>query len=71
MRQAIEALQRDIEAGVAELVAGEGWQRWLAVAARFPRYRTGAGGVFELRECLSVEVGPVSAATRDLPTGGQ
>jgi len=38
MRQDIEALQRDIEAGVEELVAGEGWQRWLSVAARFPRY---------------------------------
>jgi hypothetical protein len=31
-------LQRDIETGVADLVAGEGWQRWLAVAARFPKY---------------------------------
>jgi hypothetical protein len=38
MRQNVEALQRDIEAGVAELVAGEGWQRWLAVAGQFPRY---------------------------------
>ena len=51
MGQKIEDLQADIEAGVAELVAGEGWQRWLTVAATFPRYRTGAGGVFELREC--------------------
>jgi hypothetical protein len=34
----IEDLQADIEAGVADLVAGEGWQRWLAVAAKFPRY---------------------------------
>jgi hypothetical protein len=34
----IEDLQRDIETGVADLVAGEGWQHWLAVAARFPRY---------------------------------
>ena len=37
-RDRIEALQADIEAGVADLVAGEGWQRWLSVAARFPRY---------------------------------
>jgi len=37
-RDRIEALQAEIEAGVAELVAGEGWQRWLAVAARFPKY---------------------------------
>src|SRR5207248_4311950 len=37
-RDRIEALQADIEAGVADLVAGEGWQRWLGVAARFPRY---------------------------------
>ena len=71
MGKTIEDLQAEIETGVAELVAGEGWQRWLSVAARFPRYRTGAGGVLELRECLSVEMGPVSAATRDLPTGGQ
>src|ERR1043166_1755992 len=35
-RDRIEALQAGIEAGVADLVAGEGWQRWLAVAARFP-----------------------------------
>ena len=37
-RDRIEALQADIERGVASLVAGEDWQRWLAVAARFPRY---------------------------------
>jgi antirestriction protein ArdC len=34
----IEDLQAEIEQGVADLVAGEGWQRWLAVAARFPKY---------------------------------
>lgn len=38
MGQKIEDLQAEIEAGVADLVAGEGWQRWLAVAARFPKY---------------------------------
>jgi len=38
MGKTIEDLQAEIEAGVAELVAGEGWQRWLSVAARFPRY---------------------------------
>ena len=51
-RDRINDLQTEIETGVADLVAGEGWQRWLSVAARFPRYRTGAGGVFELRESL-------------------
>jgi hypothetical protein len=34
----VEQLQADIEAGVAELVEGEDWQRWLRVASRFPRY---------------------------------
>jgi hypothetical protein len=63
-RDRIDQLRAEIEAGVADLVAGEGWQHWLAVAARFPRSGTGAGGVLELRECLSVEMGPVSAATR-------
>ncbi len=43
-------LHADIEPGVAALVDGDDWQRWLAVAARFPKYRTGAGGTFELRE---------------------
>ncbi|HET9769909.1 MAG TPA: ArdC family protein, partial [Acidimicrobiia bacterium] len=38
MGRTIEDLQADIEAGVGDLVAGEGWQRWLAVAATFPRY---------------------------------
>jgi antirestriction protein ArdC len=38
MGQRIEDLQAEIETGVAELVAGEGWQRWLTVAAKFPRY---------------------------------
>ena len=44
MGRTIEDLQADLESGVAELVAGKGWQRWLAVAVRFPRYRGGAGG---------------------------
>jgi hypothetical protein len=34
----VEQLQADIEAGVADLVEGEDWQRWLRVASRFPRY---------------------------------
>jgi hypothetical protein len=38
MGQKIEDLQAEIETGVTELVAGEGWQRWLSVAAKFPRY---------------------------------
>jgi antirestriction protein ArdC len=38
MGQKIEDLQAEIETGVAELVAGEGWTRWLRLAARFPRY---------------------------------
>lgn len=38
MRDKIEALQAQIEAGVADLVGGEDWQRWLSVAARFPKY---------------------------------
>jgi hypothetical protein len=36
----VEQLHADIEAGVAELIEGEDWQRWLRVASRFPRYRT-------------------------------
>lgn len=67
----VEQLHAAIEAGVAALVGGDDWQRWLQIQARFPRYRTGAVGVFELRECPSVEMGPVLAATRDLPTGGR
>lgn len=50
MGDKVEQLQADIEKGVAELVEGEDWQRWLRVAARFPRYRTGAAGVFKLLE---------------------
>lgn len=38
MGRTIEDLQTDIEAGVGELVAGEGWQWWLTVAAKFPKY---------------------------------
>src|SRR5713101_5987274 len=38
MGDQVEQLQADIEQGVAELVEGEDWQRWLRVAARFPRY---------------------------------
>jgi antirestriction protein ArdC len=38
MGHKIEDLQAEIESGVADLVAGEGWQRWLAIAAKFPRY---------------------------------
>ena len=38
MRDKVEQLQADIETGVAELVDGE--ERWLSVAARFPKYRT-------------------------------
>jgi DNA primase len=33
-----EDLHAEIERGVAELVEGEDWRRWLEVAARFPRY---------------------------------
>ena len=38
MRDKVEQLQADIEAGVAELVDGEDWQSWLRVVARFPKY---------------------------------
>ena len=38
MSDQVEQLQADIERGVAELVEGEDWRRWLEVAARFPRY---------------------------------
>ncbi|MCA1847352.1 MAG: ssDNA-binding domain-containing protein [Actinobacteria bacterium] len=38
MRDKVEQLQTDIEAGVAALIGGDDWQRWLAVAARFPKY---------------------------------
>jgi hypothetical protein len=38
MRDKVAQLQADIEQGVAELVEGQDWQRWLHVAARFPRY---------------------------------
>ena len=38
VRDKIEQLQAQIETGVAELVGAEDWQRWLAVAARFPKY---------------------------------
>jgi hypothetical protein len=38
MRDKVEQLQADIEAGVAELVDGEDWRSWLRVAARFPKY---------------------------------
>jgi hypothetical protein len=34
----IDDLQAQIERGVAELVEGEDWRRWLEVAARFPGY---------------------------------
>ena len=64
MGHTIEDLQRRIEAGVADLVAGEGWRRWLTVAARFPKYRTGAGGVFELRESGRSERRPVRSRRR-------
>jgi hypothetical protein len=37
-RDQIEQLQAQIETGVSELVGGDDWQRWLAVAARFPKY---------------------------------
>jgi hypothetical protein len=50
MGHKIEDLQAEIEAGVAELVAGEGWQRWLAVAAHFPRYRSGVSVIFKAGE---------------------
>lgn len=55
MRDRIEELQAQIEAGVSELVAGEDWRRWLTVAARFPKYRTGVGGISEVFECEVVE----------------
>jgi hypothetical protein len=37
-RDKLEQLQAQIETGVAQLVGGQDWQRWLAVAARFPKY---------------------------------
>lgn len=52
MRDKVEQLQADIEQGVAELVDGDDWQNWLRVAARFPKYRSGAAGVFRVREYL-------------------
>jgi hypothetical protein len=60
-----------LEEGIAALTSSDRWLGWLRAHSRFHTYSTGAVGVFELRECLSVEMGPVSAATRDLPTGGQ
>jgi hypothetical protein len=38
MRDKVEQLQAEIERGVAELVEGEDWRRYLEVIARFPRY---------------------------------
>jgi hypothetical protein len=38
MGDKVEQLQADIERGVAELLEGEDWRRWLQVAAKFPRY---------------------------------
>lgn len=38
MGDKVEQLQAEIERGVAELVEGEDWRRWLEVAAKFPRY---------------------------------
>ncbi len=38
MGDKVEELQAEIERGVAKLVEGEDWRRWLEVAARFPRY---------------------------------
>lgn len=38
MGDKVEQLQADIERGVAELVEGEDWRRYLEVMARFPRY---------------------------------
>lgn len=37
-RDQIEQLPAQIETGVADLVDGDDWQRWLTVAARFPKY---------------------------------
>jgi antirestriction protein ArdC len=38
MQDKVHELQAEIEQGVARLVDGEDWRRWLQVAARFPRY---------------------------------
>jgi antirestriction protein ArdC len=38
MTDKVDQLHADIEAGVAALVDGADWQRWLTVAARFPKY---------------------------------
>src|SRR5688572_1384818 len=38
MSDKVDQLHADIEAGVAALVGGDDWQRWLQVQARFPRY---------------------------------
>jgi hypothetical protein len=38
MSDKVDQLHADIEAGVAALIDRDDWQRWLAVAARFPKY---------------------------------
>ena len=38
MKDKVDQLHADIEAGVATLAAGDDWQRWLHIQARFPRY---------------------------------
>lgn len=55
MSDKVDQLHADIEAGVAALIGGDDWQRWLQVQARFPRYSTGVGGISEVFECEVVE----------------
>ena len=38
MNHKVEQRQAQLEEGVAALADGDDWQRWLRVAARFPRY---------------------------------
>lgn len=43
----VRELHDRLLAQVEALVEGDDWRRFLAVAARFHRYRTGRGGIFE------------------------
>lgn len=47
----LEVLHYQLIEAVADLATSEGWQRLLAVAARFHDYSGGGGGIIELREC--------------------
>jgi hypothetical protein len=50
----VDELMEDLVAGVAELTSGEAWRRWLDVARRFHRYRTGVSGISEVNEWCAV-----------------